>query len=179
MSLLEAPGIQNILAGSKALTAALSCVEGEEDSKQAKELVLKVFANHETPDMDSWVEHCAMASILDIPQILPRFKPIQDPPERLIFETTALVWMSWVLNLRHTKEHKALLNLKVPSGSKNGGALQLMALQPWTRAIKALIQGNSTEAQRFFRRTTELGSQFGTETNTAIQWTYAASFFPT
>jgi hypothetical protein len=44
--------------------------------------------------------------------------------------------------------------------------------------VDRLRRGDEVEARRFFRRAVTLGGVYGTPSNPLIQWTYAASFFP-
>lgn len=97
--------------------------------------------------------------------------PVEGPPDRRRFEEVAQAWLSW------SDGNAAVV---VPNETKSaaaGGGLNLMAYNLWAVAVQALIDGELSEAERFYRRLLELGSQYDIEHFRAIQWTYAASFF--
>jgi len=52
--------------------------------------------------------------------------------------------------------------------------LRMLTLRPWVQAIEALLSDQTEKSQLLFRRSVELGSQYGTEPVT--QWIYVASF---
>lgn len=100
----------------------------------------------------------------------PVFEPVQAPADRRRFEEAARAWLTWSNNGK----------TEVPSETKSaaaGGGLNLMAYNLWAVAVQALIDGEVTEAERFYRRLLELGSQYDIEHFRVIKWTYAASFF--
>lgn len=90
------------------------------------------------------------------------------------FETLASGWMRWLL-LQDKKVLEDIANL----GGEDDAAGETLSLNFWARAIELLVQGQKSDAKRFFERSTEVGSQFGTRTNPLICWSYAASFWPT
>jgi len=53
----------------------------------------------------------------------------------------------------------------------------MTALAYWEKAITMAITSDFEEAERYFDRATEVGSQYGTRSNPSICWSYAATFF--
>lgn len=102
------------------------------------------------------------------------FVPVKSPIDRVAFETMAVAWLTWAQGA----DPIPVLD-SIPEPNEYGGAIHLMALDHWGRAIRALVKlkEGTAEAERCFRRSMELGTQYGLETADAIQWTYAASIF--
>lgn len=95
-------------------------------------------------------------------------------PEDL-FETLAVSWIRWMRDgdprvLDHIHNY--------PNLQENDREAETLSLNFWAQAIELLVLGDREQAKQFFERSTEVGSQFGTNTNPYICWTYAASFFP-
>lgn len=118
------------------------------------------------------LSHCLKTPRSDLALIDP---PKKGPWGVRTFNTLATGWMRWV-----TLGDDGVLNAiaRMQGGDESDGEAETLSLNFWARAIELLIQGRRVEAQRFFERATEVGSQFGTSTNPPICWTYAASFFP-
>jgi hypothetical protein len=53
-----------------------------------------------------------------------------------------------------------------------------MVIQFWAKAMVALFEGDLAEARRLWRRANDLASSFGLDSQPAIAWSYAATFFP-
>ena len=171
----ESPAIRRIVIKAKALSAALKLAEGGAGTQDAvRALVQEALTDHS--DNSSAVAHVAMSHILG------RAAHIDlqtgDTAEGLGFEVVGKAWIAWATGVGTDEAKKALVELPAPQGPQpEGGALSLMAMQPWAAAVSALFHDDFDEARRMFRRATELSSQCGTETNSAVQWTYAASYF--
>jgi len=175
-SFLKSPQIQRILLEADALSAALLCAEGKGDREDVLRRIEEVLPGLDTADNPSLLTQAAMCHIAR--------RPLQvtlhpgDSTEQWVFEVIARGWVAWATKLGREEARKALRKIPAPKGPRQeGGALHLMAMQPWASAVDALLQHDRDEARRFFRRATELASQCGLETNPAIQWTYAASYF--
>lgn len=91
-----------------------------------------------------------------------------------LFRYLGQAWAHWAAGNQETS--RFLLH-QLPQGPFTGSALHLMALKPWREAIQGLTVGATEEARRNFRRASEVASQVGTKTASAVQWTYIASFF--
>jgi len=170
------PNIQQIMAQSEALHAALAYVDRGVDRDGALERVERALERGTFLTVEELTIRCAMRRILG--QEAPtsyRFHPAVNPPLRKFFETAARAWMIWAEKGPASEALTDLHQLEDPSAKKE--ALHQMALVPWKLAIEALLEEDLAEAKRQFLRSTELGSQLGTETNPAVQWSYAASFF--
>lgn len=114
----------------------------------------------------------AQAKILGECFTLPMFTPAKKPADRAMFETLSKAWLTWAAG---TNPEELLVSVAKPA--EFGGAIHLMALEPWGFGIRALAKKDVEEARRFFHRSIELGTQYATETNDVVKWTYAASFF--
>jgi hypothetical protein len=114
----------------------------------------------------------AQAKILGEPVKSGGFVPVKGPADRVTFEGMALAWLTWA---QGADPVPVLDSLREPN--EYGGAIHLMALEHWGRAIRALEREDGEDIERCFRRSIELGAQYGLETADAIQWSYAASVF--
>jgi hypothetical protein len=171
----KSPQVRRIFDEAAALSAVLQCVEGQGDPAEAISLVEKVAVPKPTDNAGRLVQ-AAMAFVLQKP-VSTELAP-GDGLDESIFEAIGRAWIAWATSTGQDQAQKALATIPAPRGPQpEGGALHLMAMQPWAQAVSALLQDDLAEARRFFRRATELSSQCGTETNSAIQWTYAASYF--
>jgi hypothetical protein len=174
-TLPKSPKIQRILAEAKALTAALKLAEGTGSTALVHQLVAEALDGHNPTDSPTELVNAAMRHILGRP--IPTSSETEGGSlEDNIFGVIARAWVAWATGLDRERAHEALRKIPIPKGPlKEGGALHLMAMQPWAQAVDALLQNDLDEARRMFRRATELSSQCGTVTNAAVQWTYAAS----
>lgn len=173
---LESSSIRAILEQAEALSAALRYVESRRGREKVVRQVQASLSAHEVTDNPSALIHVAMSHIAGEPSSISL-----DPPEsveEIVFTTTAQAWIAWATEQNRASSFEKLRTLPIPRGPlPEGGALHLMALQPWAQAVHTLLENNPDEARRWFRRATELSSQCGTETNSAVQWSYAASYF--
>lgn len=174
------PGVQEILREAKALSAALKCLGGPL-SDEARTLIEGVLSDYAVTNAETQLIFCAMSRLLGL-----RRKTVPPPGnspdiDRQVFEKTAGAWMAWAFQSERGRamalaELKKLVLIVIETTEGAGGAIHLMALHPWIAAITALLENNHEEARRQYHRATEIGAQLGTETNPAIQWTYAATF---
>lgn len=176
--MVVSPAVQQIIAETNALMAVLGCVEGGGGCTDAAQLVEQALDGHGGDNLEAAVTRFAMERVVGCAHgPLPDVEPEPIPFERHLFETVALAWMRWATGTALDEARADLRSLRKDEGYQpQGGALHLMALRPWQFAVEALIRDDRQEAQRLFRRATELGSQCGTETNPVVQWTYAATF---
>lgn len=157
---------------AKALTTLLGYVLREEPCEDVAGLVAPIFESHQAKDAESWLRHFAMARLLKETLTVPELEPAEDLASRL-FARTAKAWMLWAAG--RTEEAKTTLRTSDPAGAV-GSEIHMMTLGPWWLGVDALLREDSQEARRYFRRSTEMGSQLGTETNNAIQWSFVATF---
>jgi hypothetical protein len=168
--------IESILAESRALTAALESLQGRRGMGEVLSLVGPALdAREDSSDVEDTATCAAMGFITGRPVSRPSFRPAKRPDDRHIFETVAKSWILWASRSDPEEALNALQALRIPSGKVS--ALHLMALSPWKGAVEALLKKDASEARRLFLRASELGSQFGTESNPVVQWSFAASFF--
>jgi hypothetical protein len=177
--MVVSPAVEQLIAESEALTAVLACVEGTGNREEADRLVEQALRGHSDASLEGVLTQFAMERIVgEAHGAVPQVEPASEPFERQLFETTALAWIRWATGTELERAQGALRDLQEVDGYQpQGGALHLMTLRPWQLAVEALLGGNSQEARRLFKRSTELGGQCGTETNPAVQWTYASSFY--
>lgn len=163
---------------SDALSTLFSYINGEEvDLTTSLDFVRRTYSSLESSSAEEWLMIAAMAKILakDIPE--PDFAPMSGPADQHVFVSCANAWGRWAGGYPDlaTKALKAGASNDLHAG--RGRALHLMALASFRGAVEALISDDLVEAQRLFRRSIEMGSQMGTETNPVIQWVFVASFF--
>lgn len=178
MQFNTSPATQRILEEVKALQAVLRATDEDRplDEAVAKQ-VRDVFEAPAANNQEGWLTRVAQAHLLGEPFEPSRSLLIEDEQtEARLFIYLSRAWSCWAAG-----ENGAVAALlKAADADEDahvpGGHLHTMALEAWQLAIEALLAGNPKEARRFYRRAMELGSQFGTWTSTAVQWTYGASF---
>lgn len=158
---------QRIIAESRALRAAMA-MTGE-----AVQLIRDV-CQEPRDGIEGALTTWAMEKILGELR-LPESFVFRKGPGREFFSYVAYAWGCWATG--DVANARVWLKMADRLPEASGEALHMMALNPWKSAVEALVEGNQDEAMRLYRRAMEIGSQVGTPTNTAIQWTYAASFF--
>lgn len=169
--------VEQILEESRALAAVYAYSQGRGNMETALSQTEAVLATLDPPsDVVGHTTQAAMKFVTGHLVTPPEFEPSKKPYDRYLFEATARVWILWASQTDPDKAMKELQALKSPPAGA-AGALHLMALNPWRDAVEALLRRDAAKARRLFWRASELGSQFGTESNPAVQWTYAASFF--
>jgi hypothetical protein len=161
------------LASHTVLVTALDSLEDPSLREDALRLTRESYdlglRGHTVEDV---VTRCAQARLLGEPFKIPKFTLSKNPVDRRTFETLATAWMVWAGG-----GDPEPFVASVPKPDEYGGALHLMALEPWGRAIRALGEDNWEEAVRWFKRSIEFGAQYEIETSDAVQWSYVASVF--
>lgn len=132
----------------------------------------RFFIKSRPTNAEEWTRHFALAKVLGEELELPEI-PVEGNGAQQLFIRTALAWMAWA-NGEPSKAHKFL---ETTNMAKGGGEIQLMALGFWCRGVGDLLAGDLNEARRYFKRSMDVGSQFGTESSVAIQWAYVGTFF--
>jgi len=160
------------LAAHTVLLTTLDSMEGNAERTVALRLIEESYARGHQRTIEEQVIYGAQAKILGLPVIQPTFVPSKKPADRRMFEIVAKAWLMWAAGL----DPKALLHT-IPKPSEYGGAIHMMAIEPWASATEALFGQDNEEARRLFRRSVEIGTQYDTETNEVVKWAYAASFF--
>jgi len=174
------PGVQEVLREADALSAALSCLDGPL-TDEARTLITAVRDGYPICDTASLLTFEAMSLLLSNRHRVAVQEPMH--PKREVdwafFDVIAMAWIAWAIGAQPEEplvELRKMTLLVIETTEGTGGALHLMALHPWVAAVTALLENNLEEARRQYHRATEIGAQLGTETNPAIQWTYAATF---
>lgn len=181
------PGVQEVLREADALSAALSCLDGPL-TDEARTPIEDVLSGYKVRDAETQLTFCAMNRLLRRRKWLLRRRVKTTPSptdhqnlDRQVFKKTASAWMAWAFQSGRSQamalaELKEMTLLVTETTEGAGGAVHLMALRPWMLAVIALLENNLEEARRQYHRATEMSAQLGTESNPAIQWTYAATF---
>lgn len=136
------------------------------------------FVRHTLPliDRDSAegsLISASMAKILRVNIPEPDFLPVSGPSDQQEFAVITRAWIHWARKDLDQASHAIQF---APLYAAKGSLLHIMVLRPWRDAVRSLIISHPREAQRMFHRSMEMGCQIGTETNSAIQWSYVASF---
>jgi hypothetical protein len=160
-----------VIAEGRALTRALAVVEVGACPTEAIEFCSSYLLGHVIQTVEDLLIDGALRKICGVDPEAYKSMTLE-PDEEIscpLFNEGAAEWIQWAFGMWLPFDTWA-----TPSRSE----LNRMALCHWLRAIALLRDGNSREARRYFRRATTLGGLYGTASNPAIQWTYAASFFP-
>jgi hypothetical protein len=162
--------VELILLESQALSEVLRCVEEKSATESAKELTSQALSvSVEGLDLLELVLQCAMSKVVG--ESLPTIEEFPEKfPQSSLFVETSRKWLSWVTGTSIPEAP--------PFQEDSNGAIQNLALTYWSNAVESLLK-RSSQAQCLFRRATEFSSSYGVSFNQVIQWTYAASFFPT
>jgi len=166
------------IAESNALMAAISAIEG---SREKDEVIATVRNYREAfchvPTIEGVLIRTALWVICGRPEgfVLPA-KMVKDRSlEGEVFLALANGWLGWALLDKSPSVLRRLIAVDVDSDE--GSTLHKMALSEWKLAIQALIEKNTEESQRRFRRAMKIGAEYGTPSNPIVHWTFAASFF--
>lgn len=164
-----------ILSEMQALQAVSDAITMDWARDRALALSAQALKGQPEPhSMEGWVVRVALAHCLGQSVDLPPFTPSDsDRGTTRTFEVLAYGWIRWV-----TQNDPSLLEELESLPPEDNQDMETIALSFWGQALRGLIQGDLKEAKRFFDRSLEIGSQFGTPSNPGICWTYAASFFP-
>ncbi len=175
MGVFESEKVQQTIAEANILGELLSCTDQMLPCQEARTQLRSIFEAHRPDDPESWLKHSAMARLLGEATPFPENLETEKTATAKLFLRGAHAWALWAAGRIQEAQIK-LSASEVPS-RQGGDEIHLMALGPWYCGVEALLRGDLLEARRYFRRSMEVGSQFGTETNNAIQWSYAATFF--
>ena len=161
--------IGRLMAEGRAVTMAVASLDGLENPLKVQQLVEALLKEQPQDSPEELVTWVAMRRIAGL-EITPWEKPVYGN----IFCLISWVWVSWAAGIDVGAELKIL---DFAEAESELGVFETLALRHWAAAILNLIDGNQDEARRFYRRAVEIGGQFGTESNPAVLWTYAATFF--
>lgn len=167
--------IRRLMSEGRAVAMACEAIEGRESPLKVQQFIQGLFRNQPTDTVEDLVTWYAMGKIAQ--EELPAPARIEEEPEdseRVLFLAVAWAWMTWVSG---GSKASALAELDRLDQEESPSVLHHLALSNWAFAVRALLMGKTKEAKRRYRRALDVGSQFGTESNPVIVWTYAASFF--
>jgi hypothetical protein len=164
------------LIEGRAIQRLFAAMEGQESLGESLQLVEHLHRTQPCDSPEEILTWYAMGKLLGKPLDTPeRFIGDDDDTEEALFQTTAWAWMNWACGEDAKKPLFALSELKHHTEDK---LIHVLALSNWSNAVENLLRANLPEAKRRYRRAVDLGSQFGTDTSTAIFWTYSATFLP-
>lgn len=169
--------VSRLMTEGRAVMMACEAIEGRENPLKVQRIVRTLWEDQGAETTEDLLTWYAMARILgESPE-----PPVDDideetsDPERDLFVATAWAWMIWATG---GPSKLALDELERFDLQEQGiSVLHQLALANWAYAVRSLLQDDPQEAKRRFRRAVEVGGQFGTPTNPAITWAYAATFF--
>lgn len=170
--------ISRLMSEGRAVAMACEAIEGRESPLRVQQFIKGLFRNQPSDTVEDLVTWYAMGKIIQ--EELPAPARIDEDPEdseRALFLAVAWAWMTWVSGGSKTSALAELDRLNFQEES-SPNVLHHLALSNWAFAVRALLMGKTKEAKRRYRRALDVGSQFGTESNSVIVWTYAASFHP-
>ena len=160
----------------RAVSMVCDAIEGRENPLKVQQFVYGLFRDQATDTAEDQVTWYAMGKIVgeDLPPPAFTDEDTEDK-ERVLFLSVAWIWMVWASGAPTKAALKDLDQLDLQE--EGSSVLHHIALSNWALAVRSLLKGDMPEAKRLYRRALDVGSQFGTETNAVIVWTYAATFF--
>jgi len=166
--------LDKVIAEGHALTSALAVLEDRASVDSARRACALYLERHDVDSVEGLAIDCALRRICGLPP--PTYTSIQlvEVPasfEDVLLQEGVIRWLEWA-GVEHSLIEGAARE------TRSASALNRMALAQWLEAVDRLRRGDEAEARRFFRRAVTLGGAYGTPSNPLIQWTYAASFFP-
>jgi len=165
---LKRPNEQN-----RALTIGSAYLEGEGSRDSVALACADLFENIKGTSRPDEVMMGALSKILGLKVKRPTFKYSPGPAVRKKYQALSKAWLTWA-----SGADPRLILLNIPKSTDEiGNAIEAMTLETWGQAIEALAQDNLKDARRLFHRAIELSVVYGTESSTAIQWSYLASFY--
>lgn len=179
---LDSDGVETLVMEMAALEALFDAIRDEGPAARGVSLARQAL-EAQTREPSTFEQHIVRAALskatgLDLPQAVPT--PTAGPSwTTFVYETIAAAWLRWF----NTGDASAvglmarIRTLEPDMGHVPDGAIELMSLGEWGRAVEALAIGDEANARRHFERAVEIGSQMGSDSNPSVNWTYAASFF--
>jgi hypothetical protein len=168
--------VSRLMTEGRAISVVCEAIAGRENPLKAQRFVEGLLVEQPTETVEDLVTWYAMNRISgrEIHPTGPLFYEEGADPDRELFLATSDAWVIWATEGPTSR----VLPLHSLNTSEEGSSItHHIALTAWAQAVKNLLAGDLAESKRFYRRAIEVGGQFGTETNSVIVWTYAATFF--
>lgn len=179
---IDSPSVSALLAEMDALSAALRAAELGEDPDDAKARVAGMTEHRNPKTIEEFVVAGAMRRILGKLPEAPGLRPVKQPWDKQLEEIVGLAWLFWA---RGDNDRATAILRKLSERQKKhervaarSGAVNVVTLTFWSKAVTHLLEGDRKLAQKFFKRAIEIGSQIGTDSHPMISWAYAATYFP-
>lgn len=157
-----------------ALSACLRAVEGSEEPFAAKQLTADVLPAIQPEDLVETTAAAAMAVIAGARPPRGSDTPVGEAEVSGAITAICAVWREWIAGRKPDMRRLA----EASTNNASEGVIQAMAVRFWAEALISQIQGEEADARRLWSRAMELASSFGIESQPAISWTYAATYFP-
>lgn len=174
-------GMEALVMEMAALEALFEANKGEGPADRAIVLCQQAYEARTSPPqtVEQIVVRAALARVLGEPAPdAPLPLSAQRTWTKIVYDATAAAWLDWVAGGKSGEGLTARLRRNEPDTENvPDGAVELLALAEWGKAVEALVQDDLATAKRHFERAIEIGSQVGSDSNPSINWTYAASFF--
>jgi len=166
--------ITRLMTEGRAISMVCEAIEGRVNPLKAQKFVESLLLKQPRDTVENQVTWYAMSRIAGREvHSGPVFNEGDVDLDRELFLATAWAWVVWAAE---GPTNKVLSLHKLSLSDEGSSVLHHIALSNWAKAVKSLLAGDQAEAKRFYRRAVEVGGQFGTETNSVIVWTYAATF---
>ncbi len=95
-----------------------------------------------------------------------------------VFQTISSAWISLTLGKASAEGLlSSMMTLRGHFEEPQEGAIELLALGEWGKAVEATSRKDFVSARRHYEQAIDVGSQIGADSNHTINWSYAASFF--
>lgn len=169
-----------------ALEATLEAIRGQGPASRATALARQalVSKNHTSLTLEDVIVKASLRKISGGLESSPKEEGFWTPSLNLpwtsfVYETIGASWLHW-LSSRDESGVGLISRLEASESNPGGstrGAIELLSLKEWGRAVEALSSKNEEEARKYFERSVEIGAQIGSDSNMSINWTYAASIF--
>lgn len=166
--------VDKVIAEGHALTRALAVTEAGASIDEARRACRAYLENHHVDSVEALAIDCALRRICGLPPhtyTATQFPEVPSSLEDVLLNEGIIRWLEWAYCAPPTVANN-------PGEARTTSILNRMALTQWLAAVDHLGRGREEDARRLFRRAVALGGLYGTPSNPVIQWTYAASFFP-
>jgi hypothetical protein len=173
--------VVRVMHEMSALNAALRVAEGLGGDVQEALLLSRTYLARFSPETVE--ERVIEVSIRKILGEAVEAQDLSGAPvewEGYVQHMVATAWLFW-MGGNPTRARAQLVEVQTKRKAKTfadkKGSLHLFTLYFWSQAISELLDGDRAAARRYFKRSIELGAQFGTDSHPMISWAFAGTFF--